>query len=165
MCRFNSLKSCKETFSVPSCKPLHLFSRFTAFLITDRLTALLYFPDFSAHQIILQVTDRILGLDFFDLLVYGFVVGRSIHIADHTESDWHIPAHHGKHHVQGVILFMCIMYQNIIQRITILTDRYGFKFQAFQQIPFSLSLPNNIFSPWRKKIVRSARNSLSTIFL
>ena len=70
--------------------------------------------------------------DFSKLSVDSVVVGGSIDVADHTEGDGEAVAiaHQGKLQLQGVVLAVGIVNENVVQRVAILADFYDLQTKA-----------------------------------
>ena len=74
----------------------------------------LHLPDVVRLEQLGKVVVRLLGLHLFDLLVDGIVVGRSLDIADHTQS--YRPFHLGQLELERVVLTVSIMYEKVFLR-------------------------------------------------
>ena len=76
---------------------------------------------------------RLLGLHFLNLRLYGIIVGGSLNIADDTKCHGESVAiaHQGKLELQGIVLTMCIVYQNVVHGDAVLSDFHNLKSEAF----------------------------------
>ena len=74
-----------------------------------------------------------LGLHFLNLRLYGIIVGGSLHIADDTKCHGESVAiaHQGKLELQGIVLTMCIVYQNVVHGDAVLSDFHNLKSETF----------------------------------
>ena len=93
---------------------------------------LLHFPDVVGFEKLREVMVLLLGRDLSKLGMYGIVVGRSLHVADHTESDGEaiLGRHHGKLQLQGVVLAVGIVDEYIVDGVSILANLYHLQTEA-----------------------------------
>ena len=93
---------------------------------------LLHFPDVVGFEKLCEVMVLLLGRNLSKLGMYGIVVGRSLHVADHTESDGEaiLGRHHGKLQLQGVVLAVGIVDEYIVDGVAILADLHHLQAKA-----------------------------------
>ena len=93
---------------------------------------LLHFPDVVGFEKLCEVMVLLLGRNLSKLGMYGIVVGRSLHVADHTESDGEaiLGRHHGKLQLQGVVLAVGIVDEYIVDGVAILADLHHLQAEA-----------------------------------
>ena len=93
---------------------------------------LFHFPDVVGFEKLCEVMVLLLGRNLSKLGMYGIVVGRSLHVADHTESDGEaiLGRHHGKLQLQGVVLAVGIVDEYIVDGVAILADLHHLQAKA-----------------------------------
>ena len=93
---------------------------------------LFHFPDVVGLEKLCEVMVLLLGRNLSKLGMYGIVVGRSLHVADHTESDGEaiLGRHHGKLQLQGVVLAVGIVDEYIVDGVAILADLHHLQAKA-----------------------------------
>ena len=94
---------------------------------------LFYFPNIIGFQKLGEVMILLLSLHLFYLSRYAVVVGGSIHIADDAEGDGEtvVVSHQGKLQLQGVVLAMGIMNQDILLGDAVLTNLHHLQTETF----------------------------------
>ena len=93
---------------------------------------LFHLPDVVGFKQLLEVVILLLSRYLSKLSVNGIIIGRSLNIADNTECDGEsiLRSHHGKLELQGVVLAVSIVYQYIVDGVTILTDLNNLQTEA-----------------------------------
>ena len=67
------------------------------------------------------------GLDFVDLGVNGVIVCGRVNIADYAEGDGEVRTFHkSEFELEGVVLAVCIVYENVVEGVAIFADCYDF---------------------------------------
>lgn len=97
------------------------------------MTLLLHLPDVVGLKQFLKVVVRLLGLDFFHLLVDAAVVGRCLDIAYHAEShrETVLIVHHGELELQGVVFAVAVVYEDVFEGISVASNLDHLEPEAF----------------------------------
>ena len=96
------------------------------------IAILFHFPSIIGHQQLLEVVIVLLGAHFLDLGMYGFVVGRLVHIADDTEGDGEVRSfHQSEFQLQGVVHAVGVVHQNVFLGDSVFAKLHHFQAEAF----------------------------------
>ena len=87
-----------------------------AYPCVSMLSLLFHFPDVVGFKQFAEVVILLRCLDLLYLLGYCFIVGRSLNVADNTESNGEtvVIAHQSELQLQGVVLAVCIVNEDIV---------------------------------------------------
>ena len=85
---------------------------------------LFYFPDVVGFQEFCKVVILLGSLYLLNLCGYGVVIGGSLDVADNAQcyGESVAVAHQGELELQGVVLAVCIVYKDILQGDSVLTN-------------------------------------------
>ena len=75
----------------------------------------------------------LLALHLLDLVGYGLLVGRSLNVADYSESyrESVLVVHHGELQLQGVVLAVGVVHEDVLLRDAVLAELHHLQAEAF----------------------------------
>ena len=93
---------------------------------------LFHFPNVVGFEELHEVVVFLLTLHLFDLLSNGSLIGRSLYVADYTESHWEsmLVVHHGELQLQGVVLTVSVVNEDVLLCDAILADLHYLQTEA-----------------------------------